>query len=204
VNLLEAVLQRAVADVERAGHTPALVGGLAVSARSEPRFTRDADLVVGVASDDEAEALIGVLGRVGYRPLTVIEQRAVGRLATVRLAPPGLADEAIVLDLLFASSGAEPEIVEGSEPLEVFPEVVIRVASVGDLIALKVLARDDRRRPQDAADLRALFGVVDANEMARARRTLTLIEGRGYARGRDLSGLFEHALTEFAPSLAGA
>ncbi len=167
MNRLEAVLQRAVLDVEEAGHTPALIGGLAVSARSEPRFTRDADLAVGVASDGEAEALIGALSRAGYRPLAVIEQRAVGRLATVRLAPPGLPDDAVVLDLLFASSGVEPEIVEGAEPLEVFPEVVLRVASVGDLIALKVLARDDRHRPQDGADLRALFGVADANELAR-------------------------------------
>ena len=35
----------------------ALVGGLAVSARAEPRFTRDVDLAVAVVSDDEAERL---------------------------------------------------------------------------------------------------------------------------------------------------
>jgi hypothetical protein len=32
----------------------AMVGGLAVSARAEPRFTRDLDFAVAVANDDEA------------------------------------------------------------------------------------------------------------------------------------------------------
>jgi hypothetical protein len=36
----------------------ALVGGLAVSIRTEPRFTRDADLAVALANDAEVEALI--------------------------------------------------------------------------------------------------------------------------------------------------
>ncbi len=34
----------------------ALVGGLAVSARSEPRFTRDIDLAVAVDGDQQAES----------------------------------------------------------------------------------------------------------------------------------------------------
>ena len=33
----------------------ALVGGLAVSARTEPRFTRDIDIVVAVEDDTRAE-----------------------------------------------------------------------------------------------------------------------------------------------------
>jgi len=43
---LESVLRRAVADLGDAGARFALVGGLAISVRTEPRFTRDADLVV--------------------------------------------------------------------------------------------------------------------------------------------------------------
>jgi hypothetical protein len=35
----------------------AMLGGLAVSIRTEPRFTRDVDLAVAVAADDEAERL---------------------------------------------------------------------------------------------------------------------------------------------------
>lgn len=36
----------------------ALVGGLAVSVRTEPRFTRDLDLAVAVSNDREAESIL--------------------------------------------------------------------------------------------------------------------------------------------------
>ena len=40
---LEAILRRIKADLTQAGVSFALIGGLAVSVRTEPRFTRDAD-----------------------------------------------------------------------------------------------------------------------------------------------------------------
>jgi hypothetical protein len=46
VNVLEAALRRMAADLERYGRRWALVGGFAVSARAEPRFTRDIDAAV--------------------------------------------------------------------------------------------------------------------------------------------------------------
>jgi hypothetical protein len=52
VTSLEAALRQIHADLTEAHVSFALVGGLAVSARTEPRFTRDAEL----ASDAEAEA----------------------------------------------------------------------------------------------------------------------------------------------------
>jgi len=39
----------------------ALVGGLAVSARAEPRLTRDVEVAVAVAGDAEAEPLMQAL-----------------------------------------------------------------------------------------------------------------------------------------------
>lgn len=48
---LEAVLRRIDADLREAAVSFALVGGLAVSVRTEPRFTRDADLAVAVTSE---------------------------------------------------------------------------------------------------------------------------------------------------------
>ena len=59
-------LRRICADLTQTGHPFALVGGLAVSARTEPRFTRDADIAVAVASDPEAEAVIRTLRGAGY------------------------------------------------------------------------------------------------------------------------------------------
>lgn len=43
----------------------ALVGGIAVSTRVEPRFTRDLDFAVAVANDDEATSYIFRLRQIG-------------------------------------------------------------------------------------------------------------------------------------------
>lgn len=51
---------------------------------------------------------------------------------------------------------------------------------------MKVLSRDDVRRPQDLLDLRGLIRVAGPDELARARQALALIAARGYHRGRDL------------------
>lgn len=166
----------------------ALVGGFAVSIRCEPRFTRDIDLVVAVAGDDQAEAVVRELVATGYELLATVEHDVADRLATVRLAlRPG--DD--VIDLLFASSGIEAEIAASAERIEILPALVVPVATVGHLIALKLLARDDRTRPQDGADLRALAGVADAHDLDAARRAVRLIEERGYQRGRDLVAALE-------------
>lgn len=183
---LESVLRRIVADLARAGAHCALVGGLAVSIRTEPRFTRDADLVVAVPGDAEAEALIRRLRGDGYDVTALIEQDAAQRLATVRLRPdadPG----APIVDLLFASSGIESEIVRDAESVEVLPGLPLRVARTGHLIALKLLSRDDVKRPQDIVDLRALLKGASPEEIARAGEAAEAIIARGYHRGRDLS-----------------
>jgi hypothetical protein len=185
VSTLDAILRRIVTDLALTGHECALIGGLAVSVRTEPRFTRDADLAVAVADDADAEALVMALRDRGYHDAAVLEQDATARLATVRLSRPEEPDVPVI-DLLFASSGIEPEIVAESETMTVIAGLRMRVATAGHLIALKVLARDDVRRPQDIIDLRALVRTASADELARAKRALALIRSRGYHRGRDL------------------
>ena len=114
----------------------------------------------------------------------VIEQDAMARLATVRLRPsPG---DGATVDLLFASSGIEPEIVAAAEPLDVLRGIVVPVALTGHLIALKLLARDDQHRPQDGIDLRALIEAADCEQRALAARACRTIMERGYGRDRDL------------------
>jgi hypothetical protein len=185
VTSLEAALRQIATDLTQAEVSFALIGGLAVSARTEPRFTRDADLAVALAGDAEAETLIHRLRTAGYHIEAVVEQQAVGRLATVRLSTPGV-PYAPIVDLLFASSGIEPEIVSEAEAIDLLPKLRIRVAATGHLIALKVLSRDDVTRPQDLVDLRALLRVASDADLARARQALALIVVRGYHRGRDL------------------
>lgn len=182
---LESALHRIAADLTRSNADFALIGGLAVSVRTEPRFTRDADFAVAVAGDGEAETLIRHLRARGYEIAAVVAQDAVGRLATVRLTVAGDA-EGPVIDLLFASSGIEREVVAAGEPIELLPGLTVKVARMEHLIALKVLSRDDERRPQDLVDLRALLRAATTDQVARAREALGLITERGYHRGREL------------------
>jgi predicted nucleotidyltransferase len=182
---LGVALRRIIDALQRVSVPFALVGGLAVSVRVEPRFTRDVDLAVVVASDAEAEALVSALVTDGWRVSAVVEQEAVNRLATVRLDAPHDVDTTAVVDLLFASSGIESELVRDAEPLEVLPGVTLPVACVAHLIVLKILARSPER-PQDDADLVALLAVASDEDLRVARGLAQLVVERGYHRGRDL------------------
>jgi predicted nucleotidyltransferase len=186
MNRLAAALATLLGDLQQCGVRGALVGGLAVSARAEPRLTRDLDVAVEVVSDAEAERLVQQLLALDYGTVAIVEQEQTRRLATVRLCLPGVSEHGVVADLLFASSGIEPEVVAAAEPLEIFAGVTVPVAQIGHLVALKLLARDDRTRPQDSVDLRALRDVAPEAEVARARLAVSLIQQRGFARGRDL------------------
>ncbi|MFO0985265.1 MAG: nucleotidyl transferase AbiEii/AbiGii toxin family protein [Planctomycetota bacterium] len=186
MNRIDQALRRVARDLNDAGVPFALVGGLAVSSWVEPRFTRDVDLAVAVASDDEAQQLILRLTRLGYQIVALVEQEAVHRLATVRLMPPGPTTEGLLVDLLFASSGVEPELVQGATSLELLPGLAIRVARAEHLLALKILSLDDRRRPQDRVDVLALLPILNEPQLDDARQLLALIERRGYHRGKNL------------------
>lgn len=183
---VQSALGRICADLKRLRCEHALVGGLAVAVRTEPRFTRDADVAVSVTDDSEAEALVRKLQVLGYRVAAIVEQEATRRLATARLIPPGERESGVVVDLLFASSGIEPEIVAGAQAVEVMAGLSVPVARAGHLIALKLLARDDERRPQDHVDLVALRAQADGATWDLARSALALVTERRFNRGRDL------------------
>jgi hypothetical protein len=196
---LGALLRSAAARLHAGGAGWAVVGGLAVSARTAPRFTRDIDLAVAVSNDDEAERLVAELARDAFHLTAVVEQPATGRSATARLSGAGGDPDDAGVDLLFASSGSEAEVVAAAEPLEPFPGRGAPIARIGHLLALQVLARDDEARPQDLVDLRALLAQASPPDPATARASLTLITRRGYHRGRDLHPDFDALLTRFRP-----
>lgn len=190
-------LARTLRDVvgALAGGVPfALVGGLAVSVRTEPRFTRDIDLAIAVVDDTEAEPLVHRLLGIGFTTEAVLENTRTQRLATMRLRRTSRSP---VVDLLFASCGIEPEIVREATPMTVLAQE-LAVARTGHLIAMKLLARDDKRRPQDAIDLRALSLEAGPSDWTLAAEAVTTIAARGFARGRDLARL----LAELRESLA--
>ena len=176
-------LERVARDLRALGRDFALVGGLAVSARGEPRFTRDADFAVAVVDDRDAERLISDLG---YAIHEVIEQEATKRLSTLRAhGPDGLA-----VDLLFASSGIEPELVASATELTIARGLTLPVARIPHLIALKVLSESDQRL-QDRIDLTGLIRAAQPAEIDEARALLALIESRGFARGKPLARILD-------------
>jgi predicted nucleotidyltransferase len=196
MQLHDALLQ-ALSLLDELGTPAALLGGIAVSVWTEPRFTRDVDLAVAVGSDSDAERLIYQLQQRGYRVLATVEQTATARLATARMLPPGESQDGLIVDLLFCSSGIEREIVDAAMSLDIGASAPVKVVRVGHLVALKLLSHDPRTRPQDGVDLRALREAFDDEEIERARKAVALIVERGFDRGRDLSALLEAFL---APS----
>ncbi len=114
MNALEAALRRIAADLDLHHRQWALVGGFAVSARAEPRFTRDIDVAVMVDNDADSEGPVRSLLASRYQLMASAEQDQTGRLATVRLACPA-GDGNVVVDLLLASSGIESEIAQAAE-----------------------------------------------------------------------------------------
>ena len=97
-NRLHTSLRTVCRDLTEIGAPFALVGGLAVSARTEPRFTKDLDLAVAVVDDRAAERVVQTLRSRQYRVQALVEQENTKRLATVRLVPPG--EPSLVVDLL--------------------------------------------------------------------------------------------------------
>lgn len=177
----------------------ALVGGLAVSARTTPRFTKDADVAVLAHSDQEAEQIVYDVSRDGFEVVMLVEQAATGRLGTARLGLPDDQDEGAVIDLLFASSGIEPEVIQAAQSLELFTGLITPVATIGHLIAMKVLSRNDDTRPQDIIDLRALMIEATADDLMQAEAGLRLITERGYHREKDLHADYAALLARFRP-----
>lgn len=191
---LEASLRLLASDLDALQARWAIIGGFAVSARAEPRFTRDVDVCVLVDGDEQAEELASGLTRRGYEVVAIVEHEQADRLATLRLVAPFRSG--VLVDLLFASSGLESEIVESAQVLEILPNLLVPVARTPHLVVLKLLARDDATRPQDATDLRALRKALDASEAAEVRRLAALVVERGFNRDRDLSGLADAYLSE--------
>lgn len=183
---LQKVLIRLESDLRVLRLRWALIGGLAVSARAEPRTTRDLDAAIAVGGDREAERISADLHARGYIYDSMLENQDTGRLATVRLLAPGERPGGTIVDLLFASSGVESEVVDAAEPIEVMPGLAVPVATVGHLLALKILAA----RPKDLEDIETLMTVATSVDIESTQETLTLIIDRGYGRDKNLMGSF--------------
>jgi hypothetical protein len=179
---LESALRAIVRDLGDFGKPCALVGGLAVSVRAEVRFTRDVDIAVRVTSDMEAEALVHALGGRGYRAVASVEHETKKRLATVRL----LSADGVKVDLLFASSGLEPEIVDRAVMVDLGVAGRVPVARSEELLSMKVLSMNDDRL-QDRIDAQGLIRYNPDIDLGGVRQNLALVHDRGFDRNQDLA-----------------
>src|SRR5258708_3939410 len=84
---IDAVLRQAAADLDAIGARWAVIGGLAVAFRAEPRFTKDVDVAVAVADDREAADIVHPLPIFRYALRAFVAQE-VHPLATARLIRP--------------------------------------------------------------------------------------------------------------------
>lgn len=186
---LAAALTEIAGHLDRLGRGFALVGGLAVSLRSEVRFTRDVDLAVAVSSDRDTEQLIRELGMVGYQIAALVEQEATARIGTVRLRSPS----GVVVDLLLATTGIEADIVSRASVLAFTGSGRLPTAAAEDLVAMKLLSMDDRRL-QDRMDALALVEMNPQLDLDRVRQSLADIEAAGCARDQDLNAKLDDLL----------
>lgn len=189
---LDQALTDAINVLQTAGRSFAVVGGLAASVRGEVRFTRDVDLAVSVESDEDAENVVHEFVRAGWVVLATVEQDAQKRMATARLR----GSSNVVCDLIFATTGIEPEIVAAAEPVAILRDLVVPTATAESLLAMKVLSATEKR-VRDIADIQALLANSTRIDAFRVERLLELIEARGYARGQDLREKWRHFRNQF-------
>jgi predicted nucleotidyltransferase len=190
VKWLQPALRKLQVDLRHFGLRWAMIGGLAVSLRGEPRTTKDLDVAIAVTGNRQAESVVRDFTSRGYRLDAVREHLELKRLVSVGLVAAVPETRGIVVDLMFASSGIEKEVVAASEILEVSPGISLPVATTAHLLALKTLAG----RPKDVSDFITLTQHAGERDLLKAREALELIARRGYNRDKDLQAEFVRLL----------
>lgn len=150
----------------------ALVGALAVAARSEARATLDIDVAVAVDNLADSQWVTSKLREAG-----LTWQSDLGPAMTSFSVPEG-PPAGLKLDVLFSLAGIENEVARDAESLEVLPGLELPVAALGDLIALKLLSAEEPEREHDLRDLRTLLVKVASDDIDRARSLIQLLEAR--------------------------
>lgn len=104
-----------------------------------------------------------------------------------------LSPEGVKVDLLFASSGIEPEIVTRALPVALAGLHPIPVARAEELLAMKVLSMTEQRL-QDRLDARHLLAHNPELDLDDVRRSLRTIKERGFDRDQDLETKLDELL----------
>ena len=168
-------LADAVAVLEARGMRCALIGGLAVSLRGQPRMTVDVDLVV-LATVEEALQLVHELDGTCFAPLFPGVEEVVTKSF---ILPLRHRSTGIRVDLAIGMSGFEQRAVHRATPVTI-GGTRIPVVSIEDLLVMKALAG----RPQDDQDIRGL--VAAQRDVIDWSACLELAEKLGEAADLDI------------------
>lgn len=183
---MEPALWPTLADAARVfesrGIQFALIGGLAVSLRGQPRMTVDVDLLI-LADVDQALGLVRELASTPFEPLFAGVEEVVTRsfILPLRHRITG-----IRVDVAIGMSGFEQKAVGHASPVTI-GDVRMPVVVIEDLLVMKALAG----RPQDEQDIRGLIAAQgDAIDWPRC---LELARQLGEAVDIDVAGRLEAA-----------
>ncbi len=186
MSFLFSELRRVTNDLHQCGVAWCLVGGLGTSVYVEPRTTKDIDVVVSVPDEQQADNLKGLLLTKGYTNPQLLMHTTPTRRMGWRVFIPPSREANIPLDILVSACGIEQDIVANSSTIEILPGLSLPVASLGHLIAMKVLSQNSFERLQDRVDLLALLRNANENDRKVAERSLKEIANRGFSEGRNL------------------
>ncbi len=137
-----------VQQLQAEGIEYALIGGVAVAFHSQPRFTKDIDLLV---REGELEGVTAALTREGYFRSSAPWTFKDSDLTLHRFLKVEDLDEMIV-DVLVAGDDRHQEIIANALEAESAGTGLVRVAAKSDLIWLK----RQRNSKQDQADIARL------------------------------------------------
>ena len=171
MNSLALVLAYTAETLRKENLPFALIGGLAVSVRSEPRFTRDIDLAIVVAPE-EIDKLGRHLQGAGFVIVSVLSEATTDLVTGLRLERDG-----VRVDLLMHFIGLESEACATAELLEVFSGTTVPVARLPLLVVFKLVAAQRRKRRQDLADIELLLFYATSDDRQEIDRLIQRAEG---------------------------
>lgn len=186
MSFLFSELRRVTNDLNQSGVAWCLVGGLGTSVYVEPRTTKDIDVVVSVPDEQQADNLKDLLLTKGYTNPQLLMHTIPTRRMGWRVFIPPSREASIPLDILVSACGIEQDIVANSSTIEILPGLSLPVASLGHLIAMKVLSQNSFERLQDRVDLLALLRSANQQDRNMVERSLKEIANRGFSEGRNL------------------
>ena len=175
----------------------ALIGALAVSIHTEPRTTRDIDVALALDEVSDIETILEGLEKRGYSQRQLLMNLAPAQRLGFRLMIPTENASSLPIDLLFSSSGIETEIVQSAVVIEVFPNLPLPVANLSHTLAMKIVSENNSDRIRDRDDIRKLLCIATSDQIEFCKEALTLIEERGFNRGKNLKKAFENAFESF-------